>query len=261
MVCYLKMPDIKFNLVKIWDYNDMSWFAGYYFLIMLGAKLFLNKFLNNLEENQYIAFVLSSFAICQLSWSRGLADNLASGISVLITGVFLYSMGGYIRKYDPFKRIRAWVFIGIIIITYVFIYISNYNNVANMIQDYVSGGNNGVFYHNLKTYGNHSIVVMIVGVCFFEIFKRLRIPQNKIINYIGAATFMTYLIHDNGFAYSIWNTQDWITLLYYNPLLCLVKIFVWALFFFGGGIIAYSIFVWCGKLYNKYKYIFLIDNK
>ncbi|MGN8886874.1 hypothetical protein [Blautia sp. HCP28S3_G10] len=80
MVCYLKMPDIKFNLVKIWDYNDMSWFAGYYFLIMLGAKLFLNKFLNNLEENQYIAFVLSSFAICQLSWSRGLADNLASGV-------------------------------------------------------------------------------------------------------------------------------------------------------------------------------------
>ena len=259
-VCYLEIPDIKFNLVKIWDYNDMSWFAGYYFLIILGAKIFLNKFLNGLEEKQYISFLISCFAIIQLSWSRILADNLASGLTVLITGFFLYSFGGYIKKYNPFGHVKTWAFIGLIIIVYIMIYISNYNNTVNMIQDYIFNGSNGEFYQNLNTYGNNSIVVIIIGICLFEIFKRLRIPQNRFINYVGAATFMTYLIHDNGFSYSIWNTQDWITLLYYNPLLGLGKIFAWALLFLGGGIIAYSIYIQCGKLFNKYQYVFLTED-
>ncbi|MGN8886881.1 acyltransferase family protein [Blautia sp. HCP28S3_G10] len=253
--CYQKMKNIDFDLIRIWDYNDMSWFVGYYFMVMLGAKIFLNKFLAKLDRNQYLTFLISCFAFIQLRWSRMLAENLTSGLSILITGYFLYSLGGYIRKYDPFARVRKLVFIVLILITYLLIFLSSYNTTVNAIQDYLSKESNDMFYQNIQSFSNYSIVIMIISVCVFELFKRLQIPQNKIINYLGATTFMTYLLHDNSFSYSIWNTQDWITLLYYKPILCLIKIAGWALVFLASGVVAYSIYGEVKKIYDKHKYI------
>jgi len=38
------------NLVNIKIFNDMSWFVGYYFLVILIAALFLNRFLISLDK-------------------------------------------------------------------------------------------------------------------------------------------------------------------------------------------------------------------
>ena len=91
----------------------------------------------------------------------------------------------------------------------------------------------------------------------FELFRRIKMPNFKVLNFIGASTFMVYLIHDNEFAYEIWNTQDWITLLYYRPYAFIFKILIWTLITFMIGVTAYILYTYVLKIFTKYKYLFL----
>jgi hypothetical protein len=68
---------------------------------------------------------------------------------------------------------------------------------------------------------------------------------------------MVYLIHDNDFFYSLWNTQDWITLLYYRPYAFIFKILIWTLITFMIGVTAYILYTYVLKIFTKYKYLFL----
>ncbi len=101
------------------------------------------------------------------------------------------------------------------------------------------------------------IVPITISVALFEIFKRMSIPRSRVINYLGASTFMTYLIHDNSFFYSIWCTQDWFTLLYYQPLKFICKHALWTLGTFIIGVAAYSLYLLLAKLVKKYAHVFL----
>lgn len=127
----------------------------------------------------------------------------------------------------------------------------------NNIEQYLYYGSNGEFYQVLPSFENYSIIVIIMGITLFEMFKRIRIPQSTIINYLGSSTFMVYLIHDNDFFYSLWNTQDWITLLYYRPYAFIFKILIWTLITFMIGVTAYILYTYVLKIFTKYKYLFL----
>ena len=52
---------------------------GYYFGIIVLASVFLNKFLSELNRNQYIKFILVIFAGTQFSWIGGELNSLAGG--------------------------------------------------------------------------------------------------------------------------------------------------------------------------------------
>ena len=91
----------------------------------------------------------------------------------------------------------------------------------------------------------------------FELFRRLRLPSLGCINCLGKATFMIYLIHDNGFAYSLWETQDWVTLLYEDFWGFMAKLGIWTLGVFVTGLVAYYLFVLGEKLLKKCKILFI----
>ena len=137
---------VYIGLIGIDWFNSMSWFVGYYFLVVLLARLFLNRYLLRLDRKQYGAFLIVIFAFTQFGWSGGLADALASGSRTLATGIFLYSFGGFIKRYQPFKKIKPWAWILAIGLTYVLIFITDYNLVAQSIEDYIRGGSKGRFY-------------------------------------------------------------------------------------------------------------------
>ena len=109
----------------------------------------------------------------------------------------------------------------------------------------------------MPKYENYSIVVIILGICIFELFRRLPMPSIKLINWIAAPTFMIYLLHDNGFSYSIWETQDWITLLYNDFSGFTVKLFTWAGAIFAFGFVAYYIYLILVTLIVKCKWLFV----
>lgn len=249
------------NLVNIKIFNGMSWFVGYYFLVILIAALFLNRFLISLDKKGFITFLITLFAVVEFTWSSGVINDLANGLSTLCTGVFLYSLGAFIQKYDPFERVRTYVFFLVIGMTYVLIYISGYNNAETNIKNYFLNDKTGnlvqPFFQSISKYNDSSIVVILIGLCMFEIFRRIKVPTSRTINFLAKSTFMIYLIHDNSFFYSIWGNKDWITTLYNTPGRFVISLLKWSIATFLTGVFVYILYILAGKIFMSCRWIFI----
>lgn len=255
-ICLHAKSGTFFHLIHIQVFNSMSWFIGYYYAIILIAALFLNDFLEKLDNKKYLTLLIAIFAFTQFGWTGNLADGLIPGLRTLLTGIFLYSLGGYFRKYNPLDKLRTYVFFLVIIITYFFVNLSAYNTVETNIELYIRNKTEGNFIQSIPTFQNYSIIVILIGICLFEIFRRIQIPQSKFLNYLGRSTLMVYLLHDNQFFYSIFDTQDWITVLYYTPCRFIFKILIWAAGVFAFGVAVYTLYIALAKLCRKYQWIF-----
>lgn len=256
------VPETLYSYIRIQYFNKMSWFVGYYFIIMLLAFCFLNRFLASLDRKKHLGFLFTILAISQLGWSGSLLDDLAKGLRTVVIGIFLYALGGYIKKYNPFEKIRGYVLVLIIILTNCLIGISYHNTVMGKIQTYyynqaTTGMTATDFTQSIPKFDNYSIVVVIIGVCIFELFRRLRLPELKVLNAIAQGTFMIYLLHDNGFAYSIWQTQDWITLLYNDFWGFVIKLGIWTGAVFVIGLAAYGLFLLITRVLKKSRWLFI----
>ena len=251
-ILHVIFPNTYINLMSITNVNTQSWFIGYYFVVIIIAALFLNKILRKFERKQYLTFLLVLFALISFGWSGSLLNSIAETLRVLVAGVFVFSLGGYIKLYDPFKRIRSYVIILIWIGVYALIYLSYYNTVHMAIEAYTLSNSTDDFIQVLLTsFSDFSMVIIILGVSAFELVKRIRIPNSRVINYLGSAAFTVYLLHDNAFFYSIWNRQDWITLLYNDPLVFILKLLLWGIAIYALGVIVHTVFIGFGKLCRR----------
>lgn len=249
------------ELVDCYFFNGSAWFIGYYFVIVLCGRIFLNKFLSKLDEKSYCAFLLSMAVLFSFGWPRGLLYNLANGLDVFCVGTFLYSLGGFIKKYNPFEKFKISFFVGVIIFIYLLLALSYYNQTETNIERYYRNGGSGWFIQSVPGFGNHHFIPVSLGICIFEIFRRIKIPSIKIINFLGASTLMIYLLHDIPFVYSIWNTQDWISVLFYHPIKFCGKILIWAIMTFAAGFIAYVIYDLMMTILKKCRFVFLKKEK
>ncbi len=249
---YVSWANAKWNInlssyITFFSFNSFSWFVGYYFLVIVVAKIFLNSRLAKCDKSSYLMLVVTLFAVVQFSWSTGLLASLMSGFEILVTGVFLYALGGYIRRYEPFEKIRLWALIAIIVLTNVVIYVNYHLTTITNIHNFNPDDGN-LFIQTIPGYRNNSIVTLILGIAIFELFRRIPSFSSKTINYISAATFMVYLLHDNDFFYTLWMSVHWLPLLGNDILsfpLCLAK---WTGITFGFGVVAYTAYLLLGKL-------------
>ena len=182
IVIYNFVNKYSLNLVSFNAFNNISWYIGYYFLIVLFAKLFLNKYLNKLDNKKYIMFLMVLLGLTQFSWAISLINSFISGSIKLFSGIFLYSLGGYIKKYNPFNNIKIWTLILSIILINLIVIGNFYINTANNINSYIEGN---TFIQNIPRYGDNELLPIALGVIVFELFRRIKIPYNKIINYIN----------------------------------------------------------------------------
>lgn len=252
--------ETNIELMSISSFNEQAWFVGYYFSIIVVARIFLNSYLRKLKKQDFISFLLTIFCLVQFVWSGNLLNGFAPGLKTLVTGVFLYLLGGYMSLYNPFKNIKTWTFYLVIIFMFVLITISIYNNTQNSISKYLASSQNNSFFQSVIVFDNSSAIVVVIGICLFEIFLRLKFRNNNIINFIGQSTFMIYLIHDNEFFYSLWLTKDWISILYNQTHLYMLELIQVAFLTFLGGFITYIIYIMILKLKDIIKWIFLYDD-
>lgn len=239
LLVFRRNPDSCTTLTEINLFNSMSWYVGYYFLVMLLARLCLNRYLEKLERKQYRLFLFALLCMTQFKWIIKLLNGVTGDLVILITGVFLYALGGYIRRYQPFARVRTWAIFGVIFGIYVLLFLSTYAGVQNRIQDYYREASTDPFIQYIPNVGDNSIVAILLGVSLFELFRRIKMPCCRAINYLGGATFIIYLFHDNSFFYSLWDRQDWITLLSEHPMGFLLRYGAWTVRTFVYGFIAY----------------------
>ena len=239
LLVFRRNPDSCTTLTEVNLFNSMSWYVGYYFLVMLLARLCLNRYLEKLERKQYRLFLFALLCMTQFKWIIKLLNGVTGDLVILITGVFLYALGGYIRRYQPFARVRTWAIFGVIFGIYVLLFLSTYAGVQNRIQDYYREASTDPFIQYIPNVGDNSIVAILLGLSLFELFRRIKMPCCRGINYLGGATFMIYLLHDNSFFYSLWDRQDWITLLSEHPMGFLLRYGAWTVRTFVYGFIAY----------------------
>ena len=239
LLVFRRNPDSCTTLTEINLFNSMSWYVGYYFLVMLLARLFLNRYLEKLERKQYRLFLFALLCMTQFKWIIKLLNGVTGNLVILVTGVFLYSLGGYIRRYQPFARVRTWAIFGVIAGIYALLFLSTYAGVQDRIQDYYREASTDPFIQYIPNVGDNSIVAILLGLSLFELFRRIKMPCCRGINYLGGATFMIYLFHDNSFFYSLWDKQDWITLLCMPPIGFLLRYGAWTVRTFVYGLIAY----------------------
>ena len=257
IVAYNKIAmDSSIKLISFLSFNSSSWFVGYYFAVIVFAKIFLNDFLQRLTQQNYIMFLLTLFACTQFLWSRSVIGGLAGGLDTAAIGVFLYALGGYIKKYNSFEKIRGGVLIILIIAMNLLVYGNYYiSTVNNILYFNLEGGN--VFSQDIPLYGNTDIIPVVLGIIIFELFRRINMSNSRIINFLGSATFMVYLLHDNEFVRSIWNTQKWIDLLYNDIWLFTKKYVLWTCGTFLAGVLFYIGYVFIGKLGKLCKHLVL----
>lgn len=239
LLVFRRNPDSCTTLTEINLFNSMSWYVGYYFLVMLLARLCLNRYLEKLERKQYRLFLFALLCMTQFKWIIKLLNGVTGNLVILVTGVFLYSLGGYIRRYQPFARVRTWAIFGVIAGIYALLFLSTYAGVQDRIQDYYREASTDPFIQYIPNVGDNSIVAILLGLSLFELFRRIKMPCCRGINYLGGATFMIYLFHDNSFFYSLWDKQDWITLLAEHPIGFLLRYGIWTVRTFVYGLIAY----------------------
>ena len=122
---------------------------------------------------------------------------------------------------------------------YALLFLSTYAGVQDRIQDYYREASTDPFIQYIPNVGDNSIVAILLGLSLFELFRRIKMPCCRGINYLGGATFMIYLFHDNSFFYSLWDKQDWITLLAEHPIGFLLRYGIWTVRTFVYGLIAY----------------------
>ena len=221
------------------DINGLWWFVGYYFVIVVIAKLFLNKYLNKFDNKEYLAFLAVLFVLCQFLFPRGIIDKALS--SVLVYGIFVYSLGGYIKKYNPFNNIRSIVFVLLIILSFAIMTLSYRNQVQHDIANAIYN-NQIVYYQSFVNYTEYSIIVFVIGLSCFELFRRLNIKNSKVINYVASTTFMIYLLHDNEFTHTITRGFNWIAPFHNDLLMFILMIIIKVIILFVAGAILYFIY-------------------
>lgn len=255
---FIVKPELNAATLDLGIFNSSwAWFVGYYFTIVLIADLFLNRFLSNSNKEKYLAFLLVVFSLSQFGWAGKIIDSLAPGLRTVLIGLFLFSLGGFIRIHAPFSRLRLSSVIILIILILGFIFFGSRNYVYTQYQNIAKTDLVQPFPLGVPGYSNFNIFAVLLSVSLFEIFRRLHLPNSKVINRLGASTFMVYLIHDNSFFYSLWHTQDWAGILIVNPISFLFKLFLWVLATFFIGATFYFIFLCAGRLFKKLSWLFI----
>ena len=166
-MAYNTVTEHSITLIDFNAFNNLSWFVGYYFIVIVFAKLFLNRYLDSLSKKNYMMFLLTLFALLQFEWSRNILARLAGGLEVVLTGVFLYSLGGFIRKYNPFEKIKTWAVIAVIIAIMLIVGGNYYITTANKIMDFHPESGE-VFTQSIPEYYNYQFIPIALGVCIFE---------------------------------------------------------------------------------------------
>ena len=258
-ITFFKNASESYKTITMDFFNSNWWFVGYYFAIIILAKLFLNRFTAKLTRSQFTALLLTILAVTQFSWTGNLLDSLALYLRTLTIGVFYFLLGGYIARYNPFEKLKTSALFLTIAAAYAVRFLSAFNMVSQSIYEFVKSNSDGSHIPLFQGYCNYEITVVILIICIFELFKRLNVPHNAAIDFIGKSTLMIYFIHENGLFHSFYISDNWVETLSASVGLYLLKWFKWAAIAFAAGLAAYVLYTLLGKLLPRMRSWFFVQ--
>ena len=173
------------------------WFASTYFVLYLISP-YINLLLNSFKRRQYLHFLILLFSCwCIVPTLTG--QSLQS--NDLLWFVFLYSLAGYIRKFEIQISLSCWKLLALSVVGIVLTFISAviFDALGTKLSFF---GNHATFF-----YGMQQFPMLVVSLLMFFGFSKLNCKNNKIINVISSTTFGIYLIHDHTYVRNfIWKS-------------------------------------------------------
>ena len=222
-----------YNVLNLRAFNEDWWFPGYYIVIIFVAWIGLNRYLVDAGREKHRTFLILLFAAISIAWIRNVMSTI--GLTTIAMGIFSYMLGGYIKLYDPLKKLKGfWLFTLIALSLFLMglsyhIYASGNMNAA-MATD-------KIFYNrDIEGYLECSLPCIVISLCLFEAFKRIKCMPSALINGISSATFMIYLIHDNRYFRDRFYMFDWVAMIHdenYIGLISGILIMIMAIFIIG----------------------------
>lgn len=239
----LRYAIIKTNVVLLDVFNTDWWFIGLYVFIIIFAELFINNKINTNKESHFFYMVVC-FSLLTVAQTRVILENIGGGLSSLLSGVFIYLLGGYIKKYNPFEHLRWYALLLILFFTFLIMAISYYNFTMSNINLALNDGSEGFYQLQYEYYGLHTLPCLVIGVAIFEIFNRIKMKTINIINYVAASTFIMYMAHENNLTWQFVIKIKWNELLFTGDYthFCLYLFLVY-LSFITIGVILYSLYL------------------
>ena len=256
-ITFFNNEELTLGIVTKGDFNAGWWFLGYYMFVIIIAKVFINRFTAKLTRSQTLSLMLTLLAVSQFEWSGKLLANLATGLRLVTVGVFLFLMGGYIAKYNPFKNVKTFTVILIIAAAVGITFLSQYNSAAESIDYYIKSKSAGPFIHGIQEFSDYEIIPIIIVISIFELFRRMNIPYNAVINFIGKSTLMIYFFHENGFFQMFYKEDAWMEALKSSCLQYCLMWFKWAAIAFAFGLAGYVLYTLLGKLLPRMRSVFI----
>lgn len=174
--------------------SNTYWFFTKYMALLVLSPFFAN-WIRMVSQKEYkiLLFILGFFNIhLFLKLPYG---SIYSGETSLLWFIFLFLMGGYIRKYDLFKKTNEKKMLILSIVISIFFYIIKSISVMFYTND--------VFYYSDWGYNG---LTFFVSLSVFLWIKRLSFSEskvNQVVMKLAPYTFGVYLIHDNIYFRSI----------------------------------------------------------
>lgn len=240
-----RIPDADF-------YGTNWWFVGYYFTVVFVGKYWLGGSLSRLSKEAYGGLLLALAGLFCFQWTRMLM-SLSVVLPTLIAGLFLFALGGYIRKFDPFQKVPSAVLILAFVLLCAWVMLNYRNATMNAIADYTQDEMGGAYVPATVSYSEYHILPILQGLLLFELFRRIRLRSHRLINTLAGASFMVYLIHDVQFTRDIWKQYDFITPLYEHPFLFLLDLLKWAAIIYAAGLVAYGCYNALARWLRRYR--------
>ena len=258
-ITFFKNGPLSWKKVTMDDFNSCWWFVGYYFTVIILAKVFLNRYTAKLTRPQFKSLLLTILAVAQLSWTGNILESIAPYLRTLVIGIFFFLLGGYIARYNPFEKLKTSALFLTIAAAYAIRFLSAYNMVSQSIYEFVKSNSDGNHIPLFQGFCNYEITVVISVVCIFELFRRLHVPHSAAIDYIAKSTLIVYFIHGNSLFQCFYVNDNWAETLSASVWLYCLKWFKWAVIGFSVGLAAYALYTLLGKLLPRMRSWFVVQ--
>lgn len=179
---------IKSIIIACFPITIRTWWFASTYLVLYVLHPFLNKFLNRIDKKvyqKYLVIIIIMWSVIPTFTTREFEGNN------LIWFITLYSISGYIRKYDLNAKFNKNGYLMFFILFSFLTYVSS-------IVLTIMGSKWSVFGdYSTYFYGYEKLSVLLISITLFMYFKSMEVKNNKLINIIASATFGVYLISDN----------------------------------------------------------------
>lgn len=166
------------------------WFFTAYVVLYLLFP-YLNKMLHALNQKQHLTFLAVFLFVWSVipSFTNVYKYNMYG--SEIPQFILFYAIGAYMREYPLNEKTEKRIG-GVLTVFCTAVLLG-----STLLFDWLARTNTNFYKYISYCFERNSILIILIGVGLFLVFKNIKIKSNAFINGVSACVFGVYLFHEN----------------------------------------------------------------